>query len=115
MSRRQGKRIGPSQQAVLKVLSTFGLTAETDVRHWAKVESVASMANLSPAGTRGALLGLYRACLVERRAAPAQPGRPTRAHVYALAPAGQKEATRVASDADKSINLPRGETVVQEA
>src|SRR5215471_5876733 len=92
MSRRQGKRIGRSQQAVLQILSTYGLTTETDVAHWATVESVAEIANMTPAGIRGALLGLYRACLVERRPAPARPGRPTRAHVYTLTLAGQEEA-----------------------
>src|SRR5262245_11653186 len=86
------QRIGSAQQAVLHVLSAYGLTAETDVQHWATVASVAEMGNMTPATARGALRGLQRACLVERRPAPARRGRPSRAHVYALTPAGQREA-----------------------
>jgi len=86
------QRIGSAQKTVLHVLSAYGLTAETDVQHWATVASVADMANMTPAGTRGALLGLHRAYLVERRPAPTRRGRPTRAHVYALTRAGQREA-----------------------
>src|SRR5262245_44290686 len=86
------QRIGSAQKAVLQILAAHGLTAETDVQHWATVASVAEMGNMTPATTRGALRGLHRACLVERRPVPARRGRPSRAHVYALTPACQREA-----------------------
>jgi DNA-binding MarR family transcriptional regulator len=113
MNRRQGKRLGSAQHAVLQILCAYGLTAETDVQHWATVASVAEMGNMTPATTRGALRGLQRACLVERRPAPTRRGRPTRAHVYALTPAGQKEAATRATSVASTANVEPTLTSVQ--
>jgi hypothetical protein len=56
MSKRQGKRIGRSQQAVLQILSTYGLTTETDVAHWATVEYRGGDRQHDSRWHRGALL-----------------------------------------------------------
>ena len=51
------QRIGSAQKTVLHVLSAYGLTAETDVQHWATVASVAEMGNMTlrPRGVHSAV------------------------------------------------------------